>query len=105
MQEGAWVVHERQEKCTHNFGCKLKRKRPKCKWEHNIELFINEKKGVIEVAQGWVQWWAVVNKVMKLAKEYNRIIKCAVVVLSGYLYGLRHIHSMFTLSASRRWKA
>jgi hypothetical protein len=45
------------------------------------------KKGVLEVAQVMVQWWTVVNKVMELAMEHNRIIKCAVFLLSGYYMG------------------
>jgi hypothetical protein len=47
------------------------------------------KKGVLEVVQVRVQWWAVVNTEMKLAIEHFRIIKCVVAPLSGYLDGLR----------------
>ena len=47
------------------------------------------RKGVLEVVQVRVQWWAVVNMEMKLAMQHNGIIKCAVAPLSGYLHGLR----------------
>jgi hypothetical protein len=47
------------------------------------------RKGFQEVVQVRVQWWAAVNREMKLAMEPNRIIKCAVAPLSGYLHGLR----------------
>jgi len=47
------------------------------------------RKSVLEVVQFRVQWWAAVNTETKLAMEHNRIIKCAVAPLSGYLHGLR----------------
>jgi hypothetical protein len=47
------------------------------------------RKGVLEVVQVRVQWWAIVNTETKFSMENKRILKCAVAPLSVYLHGLR----------------
>jgi len=47
------------------------------------------RKGVLEVVQVRVQWWAIANTEITLAMEHKRIIKCAVAPLSVYLHGPR----------------
>ena len=67
---GTCSTHGERERCIHGFGGKKPLGRPRCRWEDNIKIDLQEVgcggMDLIELAQDRDRWRALVNAVMNL---------------------------------------